>query len=97
MAFVPEAPSLSLALNSFGPSRVAMSHTKNVTSLLSILKSKLNSKEMENLRWDMFVSFNRQVEGETVMSGRDRIVEVKIRNLISVDWVDIHKTFYVNS
>ena len=85
MAYVPEAPSLSLALHSFGPSRVVASHTKNVAtlgkSLLSFLKSKfeveLESKEMENLRWGTFVSFDRQVGGETVMSGRDLIVQVK--------------------
>ncbi len=31
------------------------------------------------MRWGTFVSFNRQVKGQTVMSGRDQIVQVKIR------------------
>ncbi len=89
MAFVPEAPTLCEALSSFGPKKKKSEKDRKVKknladvrrSIISLLKPRfedeLNSDDVENMRWATFVSFNRQVGDETVMTGKNCIVQVR--------------------
>ncbi len=86
MAFVPEAAHLCEALFSFGPqqSKPDLNVKKNLedvqNSIMSILRHKfeneINSEDVENMRWAVFASFNRRVEDESLMTSKEKIVQV---------------------
>jgi hypothetical protein len=41
-------------------------------------KDELDSDDVENMRWATFAAFNRAVDNETVMTGKDNIVQVSM-------------------
>ena len=89
MAFVPDAPNLCEVLSAFGPRKKKSEKDrrvkKNLTdvrkSMMTLLKPKfeheLDPDDVENMRWATFVSFNRQVGDDTVMTGKDTLVQVR--------------------
>ena len=89
MAFVPDAPNLCEVLSAFGPRKKKSEKDRKVKknlndvrkSMMTLLKPKfeheLDPDDVENMRWATFVSFNRQVGEESVMTGKDVIVQVK--------------------
>lgn len=90
MAFVPDAPNLCEALSAFGPRKKKSEKDRKIKknlndvrkSMMTLLKPKfeheLDPDDVENMRWATFVSFNRKVGNESVLTGKDVIVQVKV-------------------